>query len=131
MWPMTWLFQVVRLSGATNFKGWDEMYQYSDQLRDSHKVLKELGQSFWSDRQPNGYSSDKAEWLSAEMFERRIRFADAIYRNGRTRRSVEKIMDRIGATPQTRALVASVGSSPKDQFIALMCSPELMGLNYV
>ena len=98
---------------------------------DSKEVLEELGQSFWSSRQPNGYSSDKAEWLSAEMFERRIRFADAIYQNGRTRRSVNKIMDRIGATQQTRALVASVGSSPKDQFIALMCSPELMGLNYV
>ena len=131
MWPMTWLFQVVRLSGATYFKGWNEIYEYQDNLMDSKEVLEELGQSFWSSRQPNGYSSDKAEWLSAEMFERRIRFADAIYQNGRTRRSVNKIMDRIGATQQTRALVASVGSSPKDQFIALMCSPELMGLNYV
>jgi hypothetical protein len=65
------------------------------------------------------------------MFERRIRFADAIYSHGRTRRSANEIMDRIGATQQTRALVDSAGALPKNQFIALMCSPELMGLNYV
>ena len=131
LWPMTWLFQVVRLSGATFFKGWENIDDYDDKLMRSKTVLKELGQSFWSLRQPNGYSNDKAEWMSAEMFERRVRFADAIYKNGRTRRSAKKIMDRIGAAEQTRALVASVGTSPRDQFIALMCSPELMGLEYV
>ena len=131
LWPMTWLFQVVRLSGATFFKGWENIDDYDDKLMRSKTVLKELGQSFWGLRQPNGYSNDKAEWISAEMFERRVRFADAIYKNGRTRRSAKKIMDRIGAAEQTRALVASVGTSPRDQFIALMCSPELMGLEYV
>jgi len=131
LWPMTWLFQVVRLSGATFFKGWENIDDYDDKLMRSKTVLKELGQSFWSLRQPNGYSNDKVEWMSAEMFERRVRFADAIYKNGTTRRSAKKIMDRIGAAEQTRALVASVGTSPRDQFIALMCSPELMGLEYV
>jgi len=131
LWPMTWLFQVVRLSGATYFKGWEDFDNYSDKLMSSKSVFEELGQSFWSSRQPNGYSSDKAEWMSAEMFERRIRFADAIYKNGNTRLPVNKIMDRIGVAEQTRALVASVGASPRDQFITLMCSPELMGLEYV
>ena len=131
LWPMTWLFQVVRLSGATYFKGWENTHNYNNKLMHTKKVFKELGQSFWSLRQPDGYSDDKAEWLSAEMFERRVRFAEAIYFNGGTRRSANKIMDRIGAAEQTRALVASVGPSPKDQFITLMCSPELMGLEYV
>jgi hypothetical protein len=36
-------------------------------------------------------------------------------------------MDRIGANETTRNLVNSL-SRRKDQFIALMCSPELMGL---
>ena len=130
IWPMTWLFQVVRLSGATYFKGWQEK-EYSSDMMESHEIFEELGQSFWSSRQPNGFSSKKEEWLSVEMFERRIRFADAIYSNGRTRRSANEIMDRIGATQQTRALVDSAGALPKNQFIALMCSPELMGLNYV
>ena len=131
LWPMTWLFQVVRLSGATYFKGWEDIDNYNNQLMSSKKVLKELGQSFWSFRQPNGYSDDRVDWMSAEMFERRIRFSDAVYKNGNPRRSVNEIMDRIGAVEQTRAMVASVGASPKDRFITLMCSPELMGLEYV
>ncbi|MCP4788987.1 MAG: DUF1800 domain-containing protein [Gammaproteobacteria bacterium] len=131
LWPMTWLFQMVRLSGATYFKGWEGINNYSNELMNTRKVFAELGQSFWSSRQPNGYSDDKAEWMSAEMFERRLRFAEAIYLNGNPKRSVEKMMDRIDALPQTRELVASVGRSPKNQFVAFMCSPELMGLEYV
>ena len=131
MWPMTWLFQVVRLSGATYFKGWETINDYDDDLMSTKRVFKELGQSFWSLRQPNGYSDNKAEWMSSEMFERRIRFAQSIHKNGKPRQSVGQIMDRIGAAQQTRALVASAGTSPEDQFITLMCSPELMGLEYV
>lgn len=131
VWPMTWLFQVVRLSGATYFKGWDDIYNYDDGLMRTETVLKELGQSFWSRRQPNGYSNDKAEWLSAEMFERRVRYADAIYAKGRPRLKAKTIMKRIGASKETQALVASVGPSARYQFVALMCSPELMGLEYV
>ena len=130
IWPMTWLFQVVRLSGATYFKGWQEK-EYSGDLMESHKIFEELGQSFWSSRQPNGFSSKKEEWLSGEMFERRYRFADAIFSNGKPRHQATEIMSRIGASEQTRALVDSVGPNQKNRFIALMCSPELMGLNYV
>ncbi len=130
VWPMHWLLQMVRLSGATYFKGWREIHDYNNQLMRSKKIFAELGQSFWSFRQPNGYSDDKADWLSAEMFERRIRFADAVFSNGRPKRSVEKIMARMEVMPETQQLVASVGRSPKDKFIALMCSPELMGLSY-
>ena len=37
-------------------------------------------------------------------------------------------MNRIDASDTTRNLVASVGMSEKSKFIALMCSPEIMGL---
>ena len=95
---------------------------------DSRKIFAELGQGFWHERQPDGYSSDKNEWLSGEMFERRIRFSDAIYSAGRPKFKSDKIMDRIDANESTRKLVASVGMSEKAKFIALMCSPEIMGL---
>ena len=72
--------------------------------------------------------SDKKEWLSGEMFERRIRFADAIYTAGRPKFKSDDIMNRINANDTTRNLVASVGMSEKTKFIALMCSPEIMGL---
>jgi hypothetical protein len=37
-------------------------------------------------------------------------------------------MDRIDANESTRKLVARVGTNEKAKFIALMCSPEMMGL---
>ena len=128
-WPMTWIYQVVRLSGASYFHGWDQVYNwYDDAIMRNREVFYELGQSFWATRQPNGYSSKKEEWLSGEMFERRIRFASAIYMGGGTQVSTDKIMDRISANNATRKLVDSVGMSEESRFIALMCSAELMGL---
>jgi uncharacterized protein (DUF1800 family) len=124
---MTWLFQVVRLSDARFFMGWSQMDSYDERLMDVRKIFDELGQGFWHERQPNGYSSDKIEWLSGEMFERRIRFSDAIYSGGYPTSTPDEIMDRIGSNETTRSLVNSF-SRKKDQFIALMCSPELMGL---
>jgi uncharacterized protein (DUF1800 family) len=126
-WPMTWLFQVIRLSGATYFKGWNEFKVYNPVVMDAREIFDELGQSLWHERQPDGYSSDKKEWLSGEMFERRIRFAEAIYSGGYPTNTPDEIMDRIGANETTRSLVNSFNGR-KDQFIALMCSPELMGL---
>ena len=130
-WPMTWLFQVLRLSDATFFKGWQNIYNYDNDLMDVEDIFEELGQSFWSNRQPDGYLSKKEEWSSVEMFERRIRFADAIYKVGKPKTSPEEIMDRIGANMTTRNLVESAGGDRGSRFIALMCSPELMGLKSV
>ena len=130
-WPMTWLFQVLRLSDATFFKGWQNIYNYDNDLMDVEDIFEELGQTFWSDRQPDGYSSKKEEWSSVEMFERRLRFADAIYKVGKPKTSPEEIMDRIGANMTTRNLVESAGGVRGSRFVALMCSPELMGLKSV
>ena len=134
-WPMTWLFQVLRLSGATFIHGWDDLKNEEttnifNRLMKVDKIFVELGQSFWSTRQPDGFSSHKSEWISGEMFERRIRFSEAIYQVGRPQFSSEEIINRIGANMSTRQLVESF-SSGKDRFIALMCSPELMGLESV
>ena len=126
-WPMTWLFQVIRLSGATYFEGWDELEEYNRGVMHAREIFEELGQSFWHERQPNGYPLDKNEWLSGEMFERRIRFADAIYSGGNPTSTPDEIMDRIGANESTRSLVNNF-TRQKDKFIALMCSPEIMGL---
>ena len=126
-WPMTWLFHVIRLSGATYFEGWDELEEYNRGVMHARNIFKELGQSFWHERQPNGYPLDKNEWLSGEMFERRIRFADAIYSGGNPTSTPDEIMDRIGANESTRSLVNNF-TRQKDKFIALMCSPEIMGL---
>jgi uncharacterized protein (DUF1800 family) len=121
-WPITWLFQVIRLSEASYFNGWE------GELWDNQSIFTELGQSFFNSRQPNGYSSQMDEWFSGEMFERRIRFSDAIYTKGRPKFLSAEIMDRIGASDTTRRLVMSAGNSQRTKFITLMCSPEIMGL---
>jgi len=126
-WPMNWLFQVIRLSDASYFHGWESVHSDSKKLMEVDQIFEELGQSFFSERQPNGYSSDKEEWLSGEMLERRLRFASAIHKIGGTKFSPEQIMDRIGANMTTRNLVKSAGQNSNDRFTALMCSPELMG----
>lgn len=127
-WPMTWLFQVLRLSGSTYIESWVNLRLPEQNLMQTRELFEELGQSFWAVRQPNGYSSKKEDWMSSEMFERRIRFADAIWSSGKPKQTPTMIMDRIGASRATRKLVSSVGMSEKAQFAALMCSPELMGL---
>ena len=133
-WPMTWLFQVLRLSNASYFMGWNEIYAegLGKNNMEPMQIFNELGQNFWKERQPNGYSSQKEDWMSGEMFERRMRFADAIWTTDSQIQTTSTIMDRIGASQETRKLVESLGGmskrSKKNQFIALMCSPELMGL---
>jgi len=133
-WPMTWLFQVLRLSNASYFMGWNEIYAegLGKNNMEPMQIFNELGQNFWKERQPNGYSSKKEDWMSGEMFERRMRFADAIWTTDSQIQTTSSIMDRIGASQETRKLVESLGGmskrSKKNQFIALMCSPELMGL---
>ena len=127
-WPMNWLFQVIRLTDARYFKGWSEVDTYLNRTMETRRIFEELGQSFWVTRQPNGYSSKKEDWMSGEMFERRIRFSESIYNSGARIIDPVVIMDRIGANKETRRLLTSLGMSRRNQFIALMCSPELMGL---
>ena len=133
-WPMTWLFQVLRLSNASYFMGWNEIYAegLGKNNMEPMQIFNELGQNFWKERQPNGFSSKKEDWMSGEMFERRMRFADAIWTTDSQIQTTSTIMDRIGASQETRKLVESLSGmskkSKKNQFIALMCSPEIMGL---
>ena len=144
-WPMNWLFQVIRLSDATYIHGWDEIAGSCNHCNGNPKndgsrkypfmqnkeIFLELGQSFWHSRQPNGFSNNKESWISGEMFDRRIKFAEAIFNAGNPQFGANQIMDRIGAHQSTRKLVNSVGdTNEKNRFIALMCSPELMGLEY-
>ena len=36
IWPMTWLFQVVRISDATFFKGWEDIYNYDEDIMNKY-----------------------------------------------------------------------------------------------
>lgn len=127
-WPATWLFQILRISGSTYFFGWDDIHKdLNDRRMSAKKVFTELGQPFWARRQPDGYPNSKTYWISGEFLERRLRFSEAIYNTAHPQLSPKEIMDRIGVNSVTRNLVEGLGGR-KRQFVALMCSPELMGV---
>lgn len=126
-WPYTWLMQVNRISGANFFIGWQDVAAKGSNGARPHETLIELGQSFWAIRQPNGYSDRASDWVSAEHMERRIRFADAVFNLGKPIVSPEEIAVRMGLSAQTVSLISSF-SSKRQQFVALTCSSEFMGV---
>ena len=126
-WPLTWGVQVCRMSRANPFLGYEEdVYQMgTDERRDPHLIWPEIGMSFWSERQPDGFSQNAGDWSSTEYMDRRVRFADMAYSFGQPELTVDEIMDVQRVRPETRALVAQA-TKDKDKFILLMCSPEMM-----
>lgn len=127
LWPLIWAFQVQRMSGATLAKGIDEIdtEMMDDAERDPKWLMGELGNSFWSERQPNGFSDRKSDWISTEHLDRRIRFASLVHDHGQMERSADEIITEQGLSEATAALVAK-GGTPRDKFVLLMCSPEVM-----
>lgn len=127
LWPMTWFFQAIRMSGATLFPGHEQIeWGFPDvPLCEPNIIFEEMGQSFWSARQPNGFSDFRADWVSTEHFDRRIRFAELIWRAGEPTISTQGIIDNYGFSEATKRLVDSV-EDEKSKFILLLCCPEFM-----
>ncbi len=123
--PEAWLFQMARTSGANPFLGFDEVDEkkMDPYERDAETMLRELGQFDWASRQPDGFSDAKADWVSPEHMERRVRFSDLIGRGGALLLAAPAIADRAAAGPSTRTLMATE-TSLSAQFILLWCSPE-------
>lgn len=124
---MTWLFQILRVSGANLIGGYADLgKELVDGVTRAPDVLTaELGNSFWSIRQPNGYSERKADWISTEHLDRRMRIAEMIARHASPKFTAEEIIDRQGFSDLTRALVAR-GTTDEQRFVLLACSPEMM-----
>ena len=129
-WPLTWLFTVLRTSGADLIGGWDDLYkerQVSAGDARARQLYREIGQDFWSRRQPNGFSLHAADWISTEHFDRRLRLAFMIGSKIKNRRPVGEMMDHLAVDAATRHLVETARDDT-DAFILLTCSPAFMGL---
>lgn len=126
-WPLTWAVTVMRLSGGHLVMGTEDIGRspQDDVERDAGRLMDELGNSFWSERQPNGFSEDKADWLSTEHMDRRMRFADLVARHAKGVRPVDAILADQDFAPRTIDLCAR-GRTETQRFILLMCSPEMM-----
>ena len=126
-WPLTWGIRLCRMSRSNLFLGFDEDHDMRSplQARAPHLIWPEIGMSFWSVRQPDGFSQDPSDWISTEYFDRRLRFADMVYTHGNPELGVDEIMDTQGVSTHTIELV-SQGNSDREKFILFMCSPEMM-----
>jgi len=125
-WPLTWLFQLLRISDATLLRGFEDIRKPLVGVSDEpDQLMREIGNSFWAERQPNGYSDRRADWISTEHFDRRIRLADIVFTSGAPRLGVDEIMQTHGFSEATAELVGK-GTDDKHKFILFACSPEMM-----
>ena len=121
--PENWLIQCYRMTGAP--VPLNIQYEGKESVVD---VFKELGQTFDECPQPNGYSDLKADWLSKEMLDRRVRQA---YRIGQSSRglSAQALGDYAarlaGEDSPLVALVRRAESVP-DAVALLLASPQFL-----
>ena len=127
LWPTTWCFQVSRLTGANIASGFNEIGE--DNMRshivDPSRIMSEMGHNFWSERQPNGFSDMKDDWISTEHIDRRIRYAGLLYDYGRPKKSINNIIMQHIETPILKNKLLSI-TNERTRFIATLCSPEIM-----
>jgi len=129
LWPSTWMFQSIRVSGARfikNVKSDGGFGRIQDGRPDYEPkgILDEIGHNFWASRQPDGYSEKKLDWVSTEHLDRRIRIASRIFRAGASR-SGEEIADLLDFSDRTK-LAISKGRNSKEKFIIALCSSDFM-----
>ena len=127
LWPSQWAMSVLRLSHSTLFKGFNDIeIDFMEAIeRDPVRLQRELGDSFWARRQPNGFSYATADWMSSEHMDRRLRFASLVQRGGRPEITTSDIIELNQFSDSTRDLVAH-GSSEFEKFALLTCSPEFL-----
>jgi len=127
LWPTTWCFQVARITGANIAAGFNEISE--DNMRshiiDPSRIMSEMGHNFWAERQPNGFSDMKDDWISTEHIDRRIRYAGLLYDYGRPKKSTNNIIMQHIETPILKNKLFSI-TNERTRFIATLCSPEIM-----
>jgi len=130
LWPSTWMFQSIRVSGARFIKesesdgGFGRIQDDGRPGFEPKGILDEIGHNFWASRQPDGYSEKKLDWVSTEHLDRRIRIASRIFHAGASR-SGEEIADLLDFSDRTK-LTISKGRNSKEKFIIALCSSDLM-----
>lgn len=125
-WPLTWCFSLLRCSGATVFPGWQDMRGHHAFDSNGLRLYREIGQDFWSRRQPNGFSSLANEWVSLEHMDRRVRFASMVASLGSPKFKSNEISTALKEYGPSSAWI-SKGRNEEEKFTLMACSPEFMG----
>ncbi|NVK02726.1 MAG: DUF1800 family protein [Oceanospirillaceae bacterium] len=124
LWPSHWLYNTVRISGSNFFMGHKDIFNRKSGQR-AMQPMRELGISFWEERQPNGYPLLSKEWISLEHLDRRIRFASTVFGTGSGRETPAQIMANLGVPKTMRAQMLSTGRA-EEQFTALVVNQWAM-----
>ena len=115
-WPSTWAYQMSRTHGGIiKFTG----------DRKARDILMDLGMSFWSVRQPNGYSSKSSDWISQEYLDRRLRYVNFSLWNSRDFQRIEEIATRMKIDGRTLEAIKS-NDNTYERLAILYCSPDFM-----
>jgi len=125
-WPLTWSLSLVRSSGATLFPGWEDMKSHPAFDANGCRLYREIGQDFWSRRQPNGFSSGANDWISLEHMDRRVRIASLIANIGSPQFGTEEILSQLSHMDPVRNLI-SQGTNEIEKFVLMACSQSFMG----
>lgn len=128
--PEVWLYQMLRTTGADLFLGFEQISVLdrrgnADEFDRGGEILRELGQTYWIERQPNGYSDQMADWVSTEYMDRRLRFSSFVKAAGFPRLTVEQLTDRLALSDTALSLIAK-GKDDAEKFMLLFCGPDMM-----
>ena len=124
LWPSTWMFQAIRISGAKFMPGFNEKMDGSDLSYEPKHLLEEIGNSFWTKRQPDGYSDKKEDWISTEHLDRRIRIATRVALSSPLK-SGQEIADIYEFSSRTKKAIAKA-KTDREKLVVALCSPDFM-----
>tara|TARA_X000000368_G_scaffold45405_1_gene32584 strand:+ start:164 stop:1582 length:1419 start_codon:yes stop_codon:yes gene_type:complete len=127
LWPQTWLFQALRISQARLIAGFNEIDKDNMLPFEINAVtlMREMGQDFWSRRQPNGFSDKRDDWISTEHLDRRIRLAGLIYDFGKPQKNTDEILSKYNFSDNTIKKLYDF-KDQRSKFIATLCSMDMM-----
>lgn len=140
LWPLVWAWQVMRVTGGHPFMGVEQAFKDIDERltrrfpsgnHGPNQFFQELGMDvFVEGRTPDGFSEDKADWVSNEHMDRRLRFSEWVYKRAAddaegSRLTPAEIAERQRFSAKTVQIASNFGND-KTFYQLLMCSPEMM-----
>lgn len=124
LWPSHWLFNIVRAADAHYFDSHEDITSWQ-MGREIVKPMRELGNSFWEERQPNGFPLKSREWISLEHLDRRVRFAQSVWNRAFVTAKPKEIMDHLLVPQSYQSKVMEFGQG-HEQFTALTVNRWMM-----
>ena len=91
------------------------------------RILEEAGHWFWADRQPDGFSVNSSDWISAEHMDRRVRLSRLASQGGKPKLDPESVLIRCGLSTTVRNLIEQADNSI-DRYTLLFCSDGFMAV---